>query len=475
MKNIDMEINNFGKIENAKFQVKPFTLIAGKNASGKSFLTRSLYSIFSSLNKDHLSIDIDSVIFSMQVYIRSLSYLSNSPSFKVEQEILNLHLLFKILVDGIDLIYHQSTLISQIGQKDELQKDIKNLQIALMQLSLDIESVKKYKSLNSNLKNLISLSNKLKTFVDKPNESLVNGLAKQLEKSLLNNFLVSSLIKLKNRKSNVDNITFNFGETIGNIEIESNSIKFALKTAGIDEFQRIDNVVYLESPVYWKIKDVIKGWVDSRKNPLLRRRLKHQQQELKKVPDYILDTFTLLDSEIISNNTNKDLNDLKMKIISCIGGHVQISDSGDIQFIEKNELNNEGYINDLHQTATGVVALGMIALLIDKHIIVPNSILIFDEPEVNLHPAWQKVMTDVLYHLSVAGVRIIMASHSFDMMENIEKLMDVHNSKDLDIDEHFSIIQLENGNTINNHSPIFKKLDAIKADLGMPLFDIFSS
>ena len=42
MKSIDVDIQNFGKIKQAKFQVKPFTVIAGKNASGKSFVTRGL-------------------------------------------------------------------------------------------------------------------------------------------------------------------------------------------------------------------------------------------------------------------------------------------------------------------------------------------------------------------------------------------------------------------------------------------------
>ena len=62
MKNIDVEIVNFGKIKQAKVQIKPFTVIAGKNASGKSFVTRALYTIFSSLNKDYLSIEVESFI-----------------------------------------------------------------------------------------------------------------------------------------------------------------------------------------------------------------------------------------------------------------------------------------------------------------------------------------------------------------------------------------------------------------------------
>ncbi|NOQ13005.1 MAG: AAA family ATPase [Methyloprofundus sp.] len=62
MKNMDVEIVNFGKLKHAKIQIKPFTVIAGKNASGKSFVTRSLYTIFRSFNKDYLSIEVESFI-----------------------------------------------------------------------------------------------------------------------------------------------------------------------------------------------------------------------------------------------------------------------------------------------------------------------------------------------------------------------------------------------------------------------------
>ncbi len=475
MNNINVEIKNFGKIRDANFKIKPFTIIAGKNSSGKSFITRSLYSIFSSLNKDHLSIDIDSGMFYIRHYLRVLIFSYDSPSVRVNEHVANLQSIVNNLVDNVDLIYHQRTLVSQIIQKDELQGDIKKLKDACHEFLLVIKSVKKYKDLEDYINNILLKTHGLHKLVDKPHESLENGLGIQLEKSLLNNFLVSSLSKLKNRYSDTnDDISFDFGEMIGRVDIKSNSLHFELESKGIDQFQQIDNVVYLESPVYWKIKDVLKSWTYSRSDPRHRRKFKHQQKELKKVPDYILDTFELLDTDIVTNDTDTKLEDLKHKIIKCIGGRVQISDSGDIQFVESLGLDDELHVFDLHHTATGVVSLGVIALLIDKHVIVPNSVLIFDEPEVNLHPAWQQVMIQILYGLSVAGVRVIMASHSFDMMENIEKIMDSHENDQLNVDEHFSIIQLEDGKTINQKSSIFKKLDAVKADLGMPLFNLFS-
>jgi predicted ATPase len=38
----DIGIRNFGKINDAKIKIRPFTVIAGKNSSGKSFVTKSL-------------------------------------------------------------------------------------------------------------------------------------------------------------------------------------------------------------------------------------------------------------------------------------------------------------------------------------------------------------------------------------------------------------------------------------------------
>jgi predicted ATPase len=43
--------SNFGSIKRAELWIKPFTVIAGKNETGKSFILRALYGIFSSYHK----------------------------------------------------------------------------------------------------------------------------------------------------------------------------------------------------------------------------------------------------------------------------------------------------------------------------------------------------------------------------------------------------------------------------------------
>jgi predicted ATPase len=473
MNNIDVIIKNFGKIKNATFQVKPFTLIAGQNASGKSFITRALYSIFNSLNKDHLSIEVDGSIYMIRHFVRMLSHTSDAPSRKVLDKINVIQAVLSTLEKNVELVFHQATLVSQITQKDILHDDVEKLDDECEELIKELASIKKYKNTRTYLARIQSTTKRLKLLLEQPNESLSKALGQQLEKSLEDNFLVSSLSKLRNRNATEEEgVGFDFGSELGHINLNSNSVLFELEAIGIDQFQQIDNVVYLESPIYWKIKDVLTDYAESSSDPFLRRRRKHQKNEVKKVPEYILDTFSLLKNEIKEREENKDLTTIKNKIVEAIGGNIQVSDNGDIQFVEL-DRNNQKFTIDLHQTATGVVSLGVIALLLDKNIIVPNSVLIIDEPEVNLHPAWQQIMVKVLYLLSKAGVRIVMASHSFDMMQCIENLMDCNDQSEVEINDHFSIVQLKDGETINQDSPLFKKLSFVKADLGMPLFDLF--
>jgi predicted ATPase len=474
MNNIDVTIENFGKIQHAQFQVKPFTVIAGKNASGKSFITRALYSVFNTLNKDHFAIEIDEHIFQLQQIIGSIALVYDEPDGSVKEHIQKIVALNLILSRNVELIIHQSTLIGQLAKKDTLELNIQQLKEECNVLLKSVTAIDEDAELLIYLELLNEPIEELGKLILNPFDLVGKVLGLQLKSALFSNFQVNVLHKLKNKNAtSKTRPRIYFDNDIGHLELLSDHLKYNLGAIGIDVFQQIDNVVYLESPIYWKIKDVLKGWVNTQNDPSQRRQRKHQQKELKKIPQYILDTFALLDVDVIQDEVFEELVELKNKINKCIGGQIQISQSGDLQFISQNQK-GESFGVDLNQTASGTTSLGLISLLLEKNVIVPNSVLIMDEPEVNLHPAWQQVMIQVLYQLSVSGVKIIMASHSFDMMETIEKMMELHEEKGLDVGEHFSVVQLDDGNTINQDKPIFKKLDAVKADLGMPLYNLFA-
>ena len=51
---LELKIENFGPIDEATIQVGRFTVFAGPNNTGKTFVAKMLYSILSSRNKDHV-------------------------------------------------------------------------------------------------------------------------------------------------------------------------------------------------------------------------------------------------------------------------------------------------------------------------------------------------------------------------------------------------------------------------------------
>ena len=57
----NIELKTLGKIKEANIQIRPFTVIAGCNSSGKSFITKSLYSLFSGVrnpNTEYLTVEL---------------------------------------------------------------------------------------------------------------------------------------------------------------------------------------------------------------------------------------------------------------------------------------------------------------------------------------------------------------------------------------------------------------------------------
>jgi predicted ATPase len=51
-------IKNLGNIDNANITIKPLTIIAGENSRGKTFVTKSLYTILNSIYQDHFSTNL---------------------------------------------------------------------------------------------------------------------------------------------------------------------------------------------------------------------------------------------------------------------------------------------------------------------------------------------------------------------------------------------------------------------------------
>ena len=121
----------------------------------------------------------------------------------------------------------------------------------------------------------------------------------------------------------------------------------------------------------------------------------------------------------------------------------------------------------LQTTATGVANLGILALLIERKIIDHGTVLFIDEPEAHLHPAWQVIMAEALFRLAKAGVKVVVATHSLDILKWLEVWVKKH-------PEDEKIVALNQFPVLNGDDEAFgQKMAKIKGDLTKPFFDLY--
>lgn len=324
---------------------------------------------------------------------------------------------------------------------------------------------KKYSNLNKNLE-LINLHLKqMRNIIKNPIDFLSHKYSIGFSESLKENFQVANLIDLHSNTIDMDSpISFDFGE-FGNLSIKKENVNLKLNGSAIEEFQSLYNVVFIESPIYWKLRKPLNIL---REFPFVRvRRLNREPLGLSGVPRYFYDLMDLLSQNIKSNYNGSELFELYSVIVKHLGGELDLSDSGDLMFKDAATQQNIS----LNLTATGVTNLGLIALLLKKNVIAEGSFVFIDEPEVNLHPAWQKIMIETLYQLSLKGINVVIASHSIDMMKYIENIMNKLSEEE--IEKHFAINHLsKHGKSIDENLSAKQTLMKIKEDLGLPFYEM---
>ncbi|WP_343608181.1 AAA family ATPase [Chryseobacterium oranimense] len=106
-------------------------------------------------------------------------------------------------------------------------------------------------------------------------------------------------------------------------------------------------------------------------------------------------------------------------------GKVQITNEGDIQFrpdkAPKRHL-------PIHMTASVIKSLASLVIYL-KHIARKNDLIIIDEPEINLHPDNQIILTRLLARLINKGFRLLISTHSDYVVREINNLIMLSNSK----------------------------------------------
>ncbi|MCK5056883.1 MAG: ATP-binding protein [Candidatus Aminicenantes bacterium] len=79
---------------------------------------------------------------------------------------------------------------------------------------------------------------------------------------------------------------------------------------------------------------------------------------------------------------------------------------------------NEKY--SMSMTAEGIKRLGIYITLINNRQLHPGSILFLDEPEAELHPKAIRVLADMIFNFSKAGIQVFVSTHNYFLLKQLE-------------------------------------------------------
>ena len=462
---LNLNIQNFGKLEDARIHIGGFTVFAGPNNTGKSYVSKLLYSLFNAMNADHGAARVNDL---MQPVIHDLEYLLEASSGKSQQT-------QDIIQDIRDrtqrimgVLFHASS--GNNGEfeifRDLRPEFVKNIE-KIKKSCGEIEEIDKKEeffkvsplAVAATIQLLRQHINELHATINSktdPKDFVLAGLASEIRRNLIMNFQAHNLSLLRSRKDDVIVIDIDV-EGIGNFKFVDGETS-SIEVTGLEllrEMQKYSRVIYLESPVYWKLKPSLDNVAKS-------RRFYKGRESLTGIPNYFYDLSFALGETYAGDVAFPDLLE-RLTGKDGLDGKIAISDIGELVFQER------GHSFSLPLTAMGIANVGILALLIERKIIDKDAVVFIDEPEAHLHPAWQVVMAETLFELSRRGVNVVIATHSADILKWIE----VHVKEKPEDKELIALNDFTPQGVGDNEQDFEVKLASIKKSLTEPFSNLY--
>ena len=461
-----VKIKNIGKLEDAEVCIGQFTVFAGPNNTGKSFASKLLYSLFNAMNANHVETYLnnlfrpvyDYLMMTMRLYPEELSdkaMISWQSSLQNGGEKLEA-LVKKASIEefeGEDIVLEDiiPDLISQMEQMEQIAAEIP-------QGSTKKRAERRQRDLDRLTNSLIKVKKELHQ--TKAENFIVAGIGYELSQNLIQNFQVSIVSDLRRKEGTPSEVVV---EDFGKFAFVDEGVGFEIDRSWVKQLQQYSRVIYLESPVYWKLKTALENTKDYVQQ-------RYGRVTLSGVPGYFYDLANALKFEYTGKMAFPDVY-AKLTGKSVMDGKIAISETGNLSFHEN------GRNFSLPVTAMGIANLGILALLIERKVLDKGTFLFIDEPEAHLHPAWQVVMAEALFELAKAGVNVVIATHSVDILQ----WLDVQVKKNPEDEQLIALNQFSlNGDKVDEDFETDKaeedfetKMGKIMHELTKPFSDLY--
>jgi len=148
----------------------------------------------------------------------------------------------------------------------------------------------------------------------------------------------------------------------------------------------------------------------------------------------------------------------EMSSSDVMNGEFQKGDIGKVYFL-KNGVDTP---IPLSNVASGIKSFGILQMLLQNGSIQEERILIFDEPEVHLHPKWQLKMAKFIVELVKFGIKVVVNSHSPYMIEALKRYSEL---SEIEHKTNFYLAE-------NSYIEVQESLELIFEKLAMPMREL---
>jgi len=206
----------------------------------------------------------------------------------------------------------------------------------------------------------------------------------------------------------------------------------------------LTNIYFIETPLVWSFQEMFQS------SELVESYMKSRKQNIEMhypflLKDLYFNLSTKLDSFYAPKSTKENL-------LKIMNGEFKEDENGIFHFHKNDKILN------LFNVATGIKSFGILQVLLDNNRLTPTSLIIFDEPEVHLHPKWQLEMAKIIVELVKNGVKVLVNSHSPYMIEALQRYSELENiTSDFYLAED-GYIKKENDSNSKTLAKIFEKL-----------------
>lgn len=375
-----LKLNNILKIERADIELGGLTVLTGENNSGKSTIGKILFSILKTVNN-----------------VRQIDRIKT-----------------------VSLVRRELFLIKKIFTGSEhfslLLDDLQSLSINLVDKSLPIDifasDLEKELNINEYLSTrrkvmFLNHINRIKqslTKLDNPELAVKNEfefIAKSEFMEPLNTYERSEskvIFHDETMDTNGSDVQIElFDGKISKVHLKGNT--------------SIEDITYIESPLYLHILNTLRmsspiptaslrGISSSFRKENIPYHLADMAEKILSVSDDFLDLF--YDSNSIENYAS-----ILKTINSTMGGKFEVDAK-----TKQLTFNQNHHLVPPLSVASGIKSFGVLQRLLQSGNISTSKMLIWDEPEIHLHPEWQIVFCKLIIELVAKGVPIVVTSHS---------------------------------------------------------------